>query len=154
MVNPAKSKALPVNLPPSDLVALKRAFSFQWLSSLLYLGIKLTPTYAGLYQANNPPLFSKLSAMFSSWSHLSLSWFGRIVTVCMSYIPKLLYFFRILLVPVPSHILHIHQRKLLKFIWGSTQPRVNKQVLYACRINGGFFVPNLQAYYPAASIAP
>lgn len=119
-----------------------------------YLWIWLTPTYAGLYQANFPPLFRKLSNMLSSWTHLPLSWFGRIVAVCMSYIPELLYFFRVLPVPVPLHVLCIHQRKLLKFIWGPTRPRINKQVLYAGKINGGFSVPNLQAYYTAANKAP
>lgn len=92
--------------------------------------------------------------MLSSWSHFPLSWFGRIVAVRMTYIPKLLYLFHVLLVPVPTHILCIHQRKILKFIWGSTRPRIKTQVLYARKINGGLSVPNLQAYYTAANIAP
>lgn len=92
--------------------------------------------------------------MLSSWSTLPLSWFGRIATVRMTYLPKLLYYFWVLPVQVPSHILCIHQRKIMQFIWGSTRPRIKRQVLYPHRINGGLSVPNLHTYYTAAAIAP
>lgn len=72
----------------------------------------------------------------------------------MSYLPKLLYFFRVLPVQVPSHILLIHQHKLLHFIWGSTCPRISKHILYAKSFSGGLSVPNLQVYYISANIAP
>lgn len=62
-VNPTKSKAMSINISPSELTALKTAFPFHWLSSL---GIRLTPTYEGLYQVNFPPLFRKLTGMLSS----------------------------------------------------------------------------------------
>lgn len=125
------------------------------MASLLpYLGVRLTPKYEGLYQANFTPLFRKPTDMLSSWSHLPLSRFGRIAAVSMSYLPKLLYFFQVLPVSIPSHILRIHQSKLLKVIWGSIRPRINKRVLYSRRISGGLSVPNLQACYTAATIAP
>lgn len=136
-VNLAKSKAMSINLPPSQLASLQMAFSFQWLTSLPYLRIRLTPSYTGLYHADSPQMFGKLAAMLPSWSHLPLSWFGRIETVSMTYFPKLLYIFRVLPVQVPSHILGIHQRKILQFVWGSTRPQINKWVLYAHKINGG-----------------
>lgn len=140
-----KSKAMSINLLPSDLITLKNSFTFQWLTSLPYLGIRLTPTYAGLYKANFLPILKKLTDM-SSWAHLPLSWFGRIVAIRMPYPSKLLYFFRAVPVPFPPHILRIHQHKILKFVWGSTHPRINKQILYARRISGGLSVPNLQTY--------
>lgn len=92
--------------------------------------------------------------MLNSWSALPLSWFGRIVTIRMTYLPKLLYYFRVLPVHVPPHIIRIQQRKIMQFIWGSTRPRINKRVLYARRVDGGLSVPNLQAYYTVAAIAP
>lgn len=143
-----------INLAPLGLEHLRSAFSFQWLTSLPYLGIKLTPSYSGLYQANFPMLFGKLAAMLTFWSALPLSWFGRIATIRKTYLPKLLYYFRVLPVHVPLHIICIHQRKVMQFIWGSTRPRINKRVMYARRIRGGLSVPNLQAYYTAAAIAP
>lgn len=76
-----------VNLLPFKLATLKDAFPLQLLPSLPYLGIRLTLGYDGLYQANFPPLFKKLTDMLSSWSHLLLSWFGRIAAVRMS--PKI-----------------------------------------------------------------
>lgn len=72
-VNPSKSKALSVNISSPVLTDLKTAFPFQWYSSLSYLGIRHTSTYAGLYQANFPSLFKRLSDTLSSWSHLPLS---------------------------------------------------------------------------------
>ena len=146
-VNQAKSKAMSINICPSDLDSLRSAFPFQWLTSLPYLGIKLVPKYSQLYQANFPSLFGKLTVMLTSWSTLPFSWFGRVATVRMTYLPKLP-------VQVPSHILRIHQRKIMQFIWGTKRPRIKRQVLFARRINGGLSVPNLQAYYTAAGIAP
>lgn len=50
------------------------------------------------------------------------------------------------------HILRIHQRKILYFILGSSRPRVNRQILFTRRINGGLSAPNLHAYYVAANL--
>lgn len=115
-VNPFKSKAMSINLALLDLEHLKSTFSFQWLTSLPYLGIKLTPSYSGLYQANFPLLFGKLAAMLNYWSALPLSWFGRIATIRMTYFPKLLYYFRVLPFHVPPHIMRTQQRKIMQFI--------------------------------------
>lgn len=92
-VKPSKSKALSIKLFLPVLTDMRSVFQFHWLSSVPYLGICPTSSYAGLYQANFPPLFKRLSDMLSSWSHLPLSWFGRITAIRMSYLPKLLYFF-------------------------------------------------------------
>lgn len=74
-VNPSKSKALSVNLPHSVLTNLTLSFPFQWLSSVPYLGIHLTPTYAGMFQANYQSLLKRLSDTLSSWSCLPvLAW--------------------------------------------------------------------------------
>lgn len=74
------------------LYDLKQAFPFQWLTSLPYLRICLSPIYIyeGLYQANFPLLLYKLTKLLPSWSHFPLSWFGRINAIRMTYLPKLL----------------------------------------------------------------
>lgn len=92
-VNPTKSKAISINLPLLALATLKNAFPFQWLPSLPYLGFRLTLRYAGLYQANFSPLFRKLSDMLSYWTHLPLSWFGRIVVVCRTFQNWFIFFY-------------------------------------------------------------
>lgn len=121
-------------------VAHSRHFSLSWLwnpswKQSVPIQISEVSIYAGLYQANFPPLLKKLCDMLSSWFHLPLSWLGRITAVRMSYLPKRLHFFSVLPIQVPSHILQIYQRKLLHFIWGSTHPPISKQILYAKRIN-------------------
>lgn len=73
-----------------------------------------------------------------------ISWIGRLNAVKMTYLPKLLYFFRVLQVEVPPHILHILQHKIQKYIWGPTRPRISKSTLYRHKNSGGLDLPLLR----------
>lgn len=108
-------------------------------------------SYNVLYQANYPVLFKQLSTLLTSWSHLPISWFGLMQSVWPTF--QKVCVFRVFPVSVPPHMLQIHQHKILQFIWGSSRPRINR-VSFTHKINGGFSVPNLQAYHLAANIAP
>lgn len=53
-VNPNKSQAMSINLPPSDLT-LKNTFTFQWLTSLSYLGNPAHLNLCGTLSGKLPP---------------------------------------------------------------------------------------------------
>lgn len=78
-------------------------FPFQWFTVLPCLGICLSSTHGGLCQTNFPSLFRKLTKLLYFWSRFPLFWFGRINAMPF---------------PTPSHVLHIHQCKDLKFYLG------------------------------------
>lgn len=144
-----------MNISLGDILRkIQDNFPFKWSDSIPYLGIKLTPMYSTLYTVNYPPLIRELTCLLESWNKTHISWMGRIHALKMTFLPKLLYPFRVLPVLVPPHILRSLQRLLFKFVWGSVRPRLNRHLLYKSKAQGGLGIPNLTYYYKAAQIAP
>lgn len=55
-INTSKSEALPINIPESEITHLQSNFPYHWKRAFLkYLGIRITPKFATLYQENFPP---------------------------------------------------------------------------------------------------
>lgn len=119
-VNYSKSLAMNVSLQTNTVSLLQKSFQFDWNEiSIKYLGINITPLqylYKTLYNNNYPPMFHKLELDLKAWSKHNLSWKGRINSIKMTLLPKLLYLFRSL--PIPIKRIHIRsfQSKILKFI--------------------------------------
>lgn len=115
-LNPHKT-ALNVSFPHSIVQTLWEDYNFQWAPHpLSYLGIQLTPSSETLYKANYPPLFKKPKEDLRSWADYSLSWFGKINSVKMILLPRILYYFRTLPVTVPRGDLQGLQAEILHFI--------------------------------------
>lgn len=153
-INPKKCLALNISLSNIELTSAKISLPFTWSNrSIPYLGIHLTASLADLFSVNYPPILKQLSNLMKSWSHLPLSWFGRINAVKMTILPKLLYLFRVLPIPIPAYHLRILQRKTSSYIWGSSKPRIQLHTLYLPKLNGGLGCPNFAYYYRAAHIA-
>lgn len=133
-VNYTKSQALNISLQPSLVTQLKESFHFSWSeSSLRYLGINLTPKFEQLYQANYPLIYKKLELDLKQWSPHQLSWLGRINSVKMTLLPRLLYIFRSLPIAIRRDHLSAFQSKVVTFIWGHCLAR---QSLYRLRNEG------------------
>lgn len=71
----------------------------------------------------------------------------------ISLLPKLLYLYRVLPVPVPPYFHQIIQTQVSKYIWGSTRPRVSRAILLHSKLSGGLGLPNFLRYYHAAELA-
>lgn len=78
-----------------------------------------------------------------------MSWFGRIASIKMTILPKILYCFMTLPVPIPLVQLRKLQTDLLNFTWNYKQHRVARSTLYASW-NEAF--PNLSCFYYAAQL--
>lgn len=116
--------------PPSKLPELKQALPFSWSPQYIpYLGINLTADPTALYSTIYPAMLTHLTNLMSSWSVHPLAWMGRITVTKMAILPKILYLFHVLLIPVPSHLLRILQRRVFNYIWGSTRLRVARHIL-------------------------
>lgn len=102
-INLSKSLALNVSLPDFLKDSLQAQFLFQWTSSLPYLGVCLTSSFHSLYATNYPPLIYFLKHLLDIWDVPQISWMGRIHAIKMSLLPKVLYNFRVLPIPVPRH---------------------------------------------------
>lgn len=153
-VNHSKSQALSVSLETHIVQALQKSFPFKWQNETLpYLGIFLTPTLTTLYKHNYLPLFRKLLEDLKRWSGNPPLWFGRLCSVKMIVLPKVLYLFRTLLIAIVGKDLQKFRTKLLDYIWGHKRPRVNSRTLYPSKLRGGLGMLDLLKYFQAAQIA-
>ena len=92
-INTSKSEALPINISGAEVAHLQANFSYRWKStSLKYLGIHITPSFTTLYQENFPPLFRSIRFLLLQWKKYHISLLGRIASIKMTILPKLLFF--------------------------------------------------------------
>lgn len=91
---------LNVSVPSGLVNRLKESFPFAWSDTHIPYLRDLRATFELLYKYNYPPLFSKLEVDLQQWSLHNLSWLGRIHTIKMTLLLRLLYFFRSFLIPI------------------------------------------------------
>lgn len=77
---------------------------------------------------------------------------GRIAAVKMTVLPRVLYYFRSLPIPVPSTFFRKLLSLIYKFIWDNGDCRVAQATLYTSRWQGGPGVPHFLCYYRAAQL--
>lgn len=137
-----------------ELTSAKQGLPFNWNEkSIPYLGINLTASLSDFFSLNYPPTLKNISNLMKSWSHIPLSWFGRINAIKMTILSKMLYLFRVLPIPVPAYFLRILQNRILSYVWGSSKPRIQKYTLFLPKLKGGLACPNFAHYYKAAHLA-
>lgn len=152
-VNFAKSMALNVNLPEHLGARLKEQFRFVWSDRVIpYLRINLNASIDHLYRANFPPIYRKLEEDLTG-TKLGLSWLGRVNSVKMTLLPRILYLFRSLPIPIPKDQLQKFQSKIIKFIWGAKGHRIARETLFQARNKGGVGLLNLLWYHQAAQLS-
>lgn len=131
-VNPLKSTALNITIPPTELSKIQEALSFSWFPfSIPYLGIELTASLSDLYSANYLPMLTHLTNLMTKWSNLPLAWMGSITMV--------------------SALL---QQRIFSYVWDAVRPRIPHSTLYIPKIGRGLGLPNFAKYYYAAQLAP
>lgn len=127
-VNESKSEAMMmVGEWPSEL---EKIVSFRWSAEgFRYLGVKITPDTSQLYNANYGKLITQIRADLERWTILPLSLFGRIETIKMNILPRLLYLFQSLPVWIPSSVFKMLDRLISTFIWQKRKPRIRLKQL-------------------------
>uniref|UniRef100_A0A803JA29 Reverse transcriptase domain-containing protein n=1 Tax=Xenopus tropicalis TaxID=8364 RepID=A0A803JA29_XENTR len=152
-INHTKTEALSINLPHELTKLLSLNFEFQWNKNhITVLGIQLTKTFEQLYQANYPKVYSKISKLLEDWGKYHISWIGRITAIKMVLLPKLLYLFRVLPIPLKRIDLKKLEANLSAFIWAKKPPRIRVNILQRSKRDGGLGLPNLWKYYIAAQL--
>lgn len=152
-INATKSEALPINIPAQEIQHLQQCFPYHWNDlSLKYLGIQITSSYSTLYRANYPPLLKNIRDLLRKWKTHHISLLGRIASVKMVILPKLLYLFQTLPIPVPSAELQKIQADMIRYIWNYKRHRIPRSVLLASRTDGGLSFPDITKYYQAAQL--
>uniref|UniRef100_A0A803J609 Reverse transcriptase domain-containing protein n=1 Tax=Xenopus tropicalis TaxID=8364 RepID=A0A803J609_XENTR len=153
-VNNSKSEAIAISLQHHHQKLLEMNFEFKWRKDTMkYLGINLTPKHKELYNKNYPPMIQKLISLINSWEKQHISWLGRLHTLKMMIVPKILYLFRTLPIPINATDLEKLQKRMLTFLWNNKPHRINKRVIMRSTLQGGLNFPNLLNYWKAAQLA-
>lgn len=148
-----KSTALNVSVPPGLLSKLTSNFNFSWApGAIRYLGINLMSDISNLFKANYPPMIYKCRGELEKWSRCGLSWLGRVHAVKMTLLPRLLYLFRSLPIPLTKSFLRKFQLEITRFVCGNKGYRCPSSVLHL-KSQGGLGLPDLWGYYQAAQMA-
>lgn len=140
-VNSSKSEALPL------VQHLAGSFPYAWKSTTIrYLGINIT-LQDSLYKANFKALFVSIRTLLAKWKNYHISWLGRIASVKMAILPKILYYFMILSILVPTVHLRNLQADLQNSMWNYKHHRIGNSMLFEFRNDRGVAFPNLMQYY-------
>lgn len=117
-----------------------------------YLGVKITPDLNKIIPSNYDPLVDEVSKLLDRWSTLPISLMGRINVIKMTILPKFLYFFQTLPLPLPATFFDNLNKLFSQFIWNNRKARLCLKLLYEPYERGGLQVPNLKWYYMAAQL--
>lgn len=151
-INHNKSEAMMISGKwPEEL---SKTVSFHWSNKgFRYLGIILTPHPSKLFDANYAKLIKQLKNDLTRWEVLPLSLFGRVETIRMNLLPRLLFLFQSLPVRVPISIFNTLNKLISQFLWQHKRPRIKLKTLYLPKDKGGLALPNLKHYFWAAQLS-
>lgn len=115
-----------------------------------YLGIHIHLDKQQIIRLNYGPAIDSLASRIDSWIRLPLSIAGRASLIKMVVLPKFLYLFNNIPIPLTNHFFATLQSHLTRLLWGGKQPRVRWQVLTLPYNRGGFSIPDFKLYYLVA----
>lgn len=99
---------------------------------------------SNLFSSNFVPLLSHILKDLESWGGTSLPWFGRINTLKMDTLAKLLYIFQTILILVPKSFFVSLRSLSIRFIWNLY--RVKYNLLTLPKLQGGKGLPDYKLY--------
>ena len=152
-LNIAKTQILALNYSPQQ--DIRNRYKINWnLQAIKYLGVNITKTREGLYDANYTPINRAIKRDLERWSVLCLDFSSRIEIIKMNILPRLLYLFQSLPIMVPKKQFDEWDKWISRFVWGGKKPRTRYETLQLPKDRGGMALPNLREYFNAAQIRP
>lgn len=153
-LNMSKTEALNISLTPSTLTQLRTNFPFQWgARGISYLGVTIPSNLADLYNLNFPPLLSRIRKELDTWNQTPLPWFGRINTLKMDTLPKLLYVFQTIPILLPQRFFASLRSMSIRFVWQQGMSRIRHALLTYPKTRGGVGLPDFEMYHRAAVLS-
>lgn len=129
-LNWGKSWLLPIQGEVCTIKAVAKTMGIKLAGDwIMYLGVYITNRYSTLYSANYSRLISSLITDLTKWQKLSISWLGRVTSVKMNILPRLIYVFQALPTQILLQVIRWIQSLIFKFTWAGGRPRVARKLM-------------------------
>ena len=152
-VNADKTEAMDINTRSPQCI--KSQSGFKWpAQGIKYLGIYIPPSLQNLYDVNYGKLLQCINNDLERWSMLPLSLLGRVESIHMNVLPRLLYLFQMLPVEIPKSSFDHLDKIISKFVWQGKRPRIRLKSLQLSKSDGGLKLPHFKYYFWAAQMRP
>lgn len=153
-INSSKSHILDLGIDTITRAIISQKYPYPWQDSKIsYLGISLPKHTNQLFNTNYLPFKHQFIRELSKLSKIEFSWSGRLAAFKMTLLPKLLYLFRTLPIPLTKKYLNSLQSHLNKYIWQGKKSRAASTILYKHRSIGGANLTNIADYYLATLLS-
>uniref|UniRef100_A0A803T0D8 Reverse transcriptase domain-containing protein n=1 Tax=Anolis carolinensis TaxID=28377 RepID=A0A803T0D8_ANOCA len=151
-LNRKKTKILTKNMTKTNQEILQNTTGISITKKIKYLGIWLTAKNAQLLENNYKLKWKEIKQDLQKWQNLNISLLGRIATIKMNILPKMLYLFQNLPIIRSMKTIAEWNKDLSKFIWNGKKPRIRYATMTDKKDRGGFGLPNLKLYADACAL--
>ena len=97
-------------------------------------------------------LFEQIKQDLEGGEKLQLSFLGKIATVKMNILPKVIFLFQNLPIKLEQKFFEELNALVVKFIWQKKKPRIKRKLLKDAKERRGFGLPNWNLYYQAGTL--
>lgn len=122
VINRNKSKILLKNIKREEQEEIKRRSGCEISNKVKYLGVEVMGENIDLLRNNYEKLWENIQKDLIRWNKLNLSLLGRIATIKMNMLPKLLYLFQTIPI-IKKELFLTLEKRVDKFYLGGEKTR-------------------------------
>ncbi|XP_042308406.1 ubiquitin-like-conjugating enzyme ATG10 isoform X1 [Sceloporus undulatus] len=152
VLNKKKSNILTKNITKEEETTLGKLMGINVTNKVKYLVINITKKSNELFENNYTKVWKEIKKDLIKWNKLNISLLGRIATIKMNILPRMLYLFQTLPIIVSRKIFRNWNKDISDFIWRGRKPRIKIKNIQDSNERGGLGLPPLNLYYEACSL--